>query len=196
MTCIKIDSFQDPKSDLYGKKSQIDSIQDPYILHPKWTHFKTLMFSHPNWLISRPRAVNYRKHHPIDSFQDPHIGLHSVLISMGNFLQIDSAKSPWETSFNHSHQNLNTVKFRLNFQTSRRWYITRNYLTHFKTPGQHVLHCTQWFLSKVTPFKTPTQNKDTATVHHTTMYIHISDSKLLKSILHPLRTYSRPPKSS
>ena len=97
---IKFDSFQDPKSDLESKPSQIDSFQDPYILHPKWTHFKTLMFLDPNWLISRPRAVNYPKHHPIDLFQDPHIGLYSVLISMGDYLQIDSTKSPWETSFN------------------------------------------------------------------------------------------------
>ena len=45
---IEIDSFQDPKSDLYGKMSQIDSFQDPYVLHHKWTHFKTLMFLNPN----------------------------------------------------------------------------------------------------------------------------------------------------
>ena len=67
---IEIDSFQDHHSDLYSKMSQIDSFQDPYILHPNWTHFKTLMFwtqidsfqdpmqrlseTSPNWLISRP----------------------------------------------------------------------------------------------------------------------------------------------
>ena len=30
---IEIDSFQDPKSDLYGKTSEIDSFQDPNIVY-------------------------------------------------------------------------------------------------------------------------------------------------------------------
>ena len=43
---IEIDSFQDPKSDLYGKTSGIDFLQDPYIMDSFQdpyilTHFKS-----------------------------------------------------------------------------------------------------------------------------------------------------------
>ena len=55
---IKIDSFQDPKSDLYGKTSEIDSFQYPYILD---SISRPLHFG----LLSRPLCL--------DSFQDPYV---------------------------------------------------------------------------------------------------------------------------
>ena len=99
----------------------MDSFQDPYI------------FLDPNWLISRPHAVNYLKHHPIDSFQDPHIGLHSVLISMGDYLQIDSTKSPWETSFNHKSS-----------KPSTQW----NSDLIFRQVEEDTSHATIWLISR------------------------------------------------
>ena len=56
------------------------------------------MFLDPNWLISRPRAEDYLKHHPIDSFQDPHSGLLQCFNLHGRL----PAQSPWETSSFHN----------------------------------------------------------------------------------------------
>ena len=116
---IQIDSFQDPKSRLYGSDSK---------------HIRNWLLSRPcavtvygknirNWLISRPSHLwtqigliprpscfglklthfrthteDYPKHHPIDSFQDPHIGLLQCFNLHGRL----PAKSPWETSSIHN----------------------------------------------------------------------------------------------
>ena len=189
----QIDSFQDPKSDLYGKTSQIDSFHDPYIFAPKLTPFKTLTFCTLIDSLQDPVQWTIWNITQLTPFKTLTLDYTVFSISMGDFLQLDNTKSPWETSFRIIfHQNpLHTVKFELILLKSGRWYITPNYLTHFKTLRKHILHCTRWFSSKVTPFKTLTQDKDTVTTHLTAMYIHISDSKLLKSTFHPLRTYSR-----
>ena len=90
-----------------------------------WTPFKTLQRKSVNWCKLTPFKTPvclYMGHNPFmltpfktpvqiqDSFQDP--CLYTALncsnwllsrplhCSMGNYLQIDSVKSPWETSFN------------------------------------------------------------------------------------------------
>ena len=116
--------------------------------------FKTLTFSTQIGSFQDP--MNYLKHHLIDSFQDPHIGLYSVLISMGDYLQIDSTKSPWETSFNHKSSkpstqwNLDLIFRQAEEDTSHAatWLISRPQDNTFCTRHSNIL-------SKVTPFKTP-----------------------------------------
>ena len=75
---VQIDSFQDPCKFVYGTQLLcIDSFQDPCA----------------NWLISDPWFVYSTKLFKLTPFKTP-------VLSMGNYLQIDSVISPWETSFN------------------------------------------------------------------------------------------------
>ena len=81
----------------------------------KLTPFKTLTFCTQTGLLSRPSHFWTQ----IDSFQDPvqwtiwnitqlthfktlKLDFYSVSISMGDYLKIDNAKSPWETSSIHN----------------------------------------------------------------------------------------------
>ena len=98
---VHIDSFQDP-----SYMATFDSFQDHHVAymanHQKLTPFKT--------------PVNYSQ---IDSFQDHLIGLYSVSFSMGETPQIDSIKTPWESTFR---------KLLLS-----RPYVHSVFWTHFKT---------------------------------------------------------------
>ena len=213
---IRIDSFQDPVQWLIWQNvtnwllsrplcfaSNLDSFQDP-------TQFA---FLDTNWLISRPCAVNYPKHHPIDSFQDPHIGLLQCFNLHGRL----PAKSPWETTFIHNSSK-HPTQWNLDFFMKQRrkthhmqvintfqaprcntFYIRHRNIhqNRFLSRPQklHINH-SQQYLSKDTISSTLTQDKDTVTVHIANLYILISDFKLLKSTLRPLRTHSRLPKSN
>ena len=75
---VQIDSFQDHHSGLYGNSSEIDSFQDSVI--PQIDSFQDPMFVYSTKLFK------------LTPFKTP-------ALSMGNYLQIDSVKSPWETSF-------------------------------------------------------------------------------------------------
>ena len=100
---LQIDSFQDPVHSYMG--------HNPFVLTP----FKTPVI-----------------YHQIDSFQDP-ICLYTALNCSNwllsrpqhspseNYLQIDSVKSPWETSFNK-------IGYFKTISHSESW-------THFKTPA-------------------------------------------------------------
>ena len=89
-----MDSFQDPSIVYYfGLISRplhftpkLDSFQDLQ----QWTVSNITQFSHFKTLIS---------------------DFNSVLISMGDYLQIDNAKSPWETTFRDKHSKLSTQWF-------------------------------------------------------------------------------------
>ena len=86
-------------SNVYGKMSQIDSFQDPYVLHWNWLLSRPQLFLDTSRLISTPPAVNCIKPNGIDSFQDLIMVYYSVSISMGDYLQRQTSKS------------LQTVKF-------------------------------------------------------------------------------------
>ena len=104
-TIAKVDLFQDHSEEswkLVQKLTPFKTITVAYTAnHQKLTPFKTPVNHHHHQIDSfqDPMFVYSTKTVQIDSFQDPCIGLHSVFISMGDTLQIDSVKSPWETTF-------------------------------------------------------------------------------------------------
>ena len=98
--------------------------------------------------------------HQIDSFQDcmficstkifkltpfktPALDYIVFLFSMGDTLQIDRVKSPWETNFNKTGCSFKTI-------------LHSKFWTHFKTPVNHTSHISEW-----TPFKTIQKRKRT-----------------------------------
>ena len=167
--------------------TQIDSFQDPC---------RGLSETSPNWLISRP------SYWFITVFQSPWERL--------------PAKSPWETSSIHNSSK-HPTQWILDFIVKQKEkdsshidnrHISRPKINTFYTKHHHFhqnwflstpkkLHIIHWqqYPSKDTIFSTPTQDKDTITVHIANLYILISDLKLLKSTLCPLRTHSRLSKS-
>ena len=183
--------------------------------HHKLTPFKTLMFCSQTGLLSRPSCFWTQ----IDSFQDPmqwtiwnitqltHFKTHtlvyySVSISMGDYLQIDNAKSPWETSSIHNSSK-HPTQWIPNFIVKQKekdsshadnWHIPRSKINTFYTKHHHFhqnqflsrpqklhINCWQQYPSKDTIFSTPTQDKDTVTIHFANLYVLISDFNLLKS---------------
>ena len=88
-------------SNIYGKTSQIDSFQDPYVLHRNWLLSRPQPFLDTSQLISTPPAVNCLNCNPIQSFQVPQIGFIQCFNLHGRL----PAKSPWETTFRNFHQN-------------------------------------------------------------------------------------------
>ena len=83
----KVYFFQDPA--LEGKH---------WKLVEKMTPFKTPVNHNQIDSFQDPMFICSTKTVQIDSFQDPCIGLHSVFILNGRHLQVDSVKSPWETT--------------------------------------------------------------------------------------------------
>ena len=119
----EIDSFQDPCvlhrkltpfktlwSDIYREMSEIDSFQDPCVLHQNCTHFKTMC------------SDLYGKTSQIDTFQDSYV-LHPNRIPFKTLyifgLKLDSFQDPCA---------VNCI-----------WNITQ--LTHFKTLIIGLLQC-------------------------------------------------------
>ena len=134
---MQIDSFQDPYTFTYGMQPLcIDSFRDPCDLLS-------------NWLIQDPWFINSTKLLKLTPFKTP-------ALSMGNYLQIHSVKSPWETSFNKidsfktiSHSESWThsktpVSLKQHFQSP--WETSLEKINSFRT----ILHSEFWI-----PFKTP-----------------------------------------
>ena len=228
---IEIDSFQDPVSDVYGETSEIDfsrliafyigidSFQDVQFTQniTNWLLSRPFVL-HPIWILSRP-AVFWTQidsfqdpvqwtiwNIPIDSFQDPHIGLLQCFNLHGRL----PAKSPWETSFIHNSLK-HPTQWNLDFFHETKEEDTSHASNqHISTPRHNTFYIrhrnihqnqflsrpqklhinrSQQYPSKDTISLTLTQDKDTITIHITNLYILISDFKLLKSTLHPLRTH-------
>ena len=109
---------------MWRQPFHLDSFQDPCDLLSKLTHFKTLYVVYSTKLFE------------LTPFKTP-------ALSMGNYLQIDSVKPPWETSFNK-------IGYFKTIPYSESW-------THFKTLAS-FLQCfnSPWetSLEKVHSFRT------------------------------------------
>ena len=122
---IKIDSFQDPSSKVYGKNVR------------NWLLSRLLVFYIETWLISWPYAVNYMsKSFKLTLFKTLTLDHIVFSISMGDYLQIDSIKIsmrdlPSNNQFFPNHPY--TVKVRVLSTPIKRWHIICSEWTHFKT---------------------------------------------------------------
>ena len=117
------DSFQDHHSGLYGMSSEINSFKTP-VNHHQVDSFQDPMF------ICSTKTVQ------IDSsFKNPALDYIVLSFSMGDTLQIDSVKSPWETTFRKLvlSRPFYTVNFRLISRPPCESYITFSEWTPFKT---------------------------------------------------------------
>ena len=104
---IGIDSFQDPCSDYYSKTSEIDSFQDPYVLHRNWLISRPLR-STPNWTCYRiPGSELYWTQH-------------NWLISRPSNWIYTVFQSPWETTCKNLHGRLPSGTF---IKPSTRWIL-------------------------------------------------------------------------
>ena len=178
----------------------LDSFQDPYILHPNWTHYRIpsseLYQTQPNSVISRP------SYWFTTVFQSPWET--TCKISMGDFLHPKLFKTPYTVNFrlfhetkeedtsHASNQHISTPRCNM-FYIGHRNIHQNQFLS--RPQKLHINH-SQQYPSKDTISSTPTQDKDTITVHTTHLYILVSDFKLLKSTLCPLRTRFSLPKSN
>ena len=124
-------------------------------------------------------------------------------ISMGDFLHLEFLKHPtqWNSDLfmkqrrkTHHMQIINTSIPKINTFYIRHRNIQQN--RFLSRPQKLHIKCSQQYPSKDTISLTPTQDKDTITIHITNLYILISDFKLLKSTLRRLRTCSRLLKSN
>ena len=161
----------------------------------KLTPFKTLTFCTQMELLSRPSHFGPK----IDWFQDPmqwtiqnitqlthfktfKLDFYSVLISMGDYLQIDNAKSPWETSSIHNSSK-HPIQWNSDlFVKQKEKDTSHEDNQHISTPKNNMFYTKHhhfhqnWFLSKPqklhinrwqqypckdTIFSTLTQDKDT-----------------------------------
>ena len=154
----KLTPFKTLCSNIYSKMSQIDSFQDPYVLHPIQIPFKTIMFLDTNQLISRPPCSELSETSPNDSFQDPHIGLLQCFSIHGRL----PAKSPWETSFIHNSSKHPTQWLDF-FMKQRRKTHHMQVIKTFQHPGTTRSTSDTAIFIKINSFQDP--RNFTSTIH-------------------------------
>ena len=110
-------------------------------------------------------------------------------ISMGDFLHPELFKAPYTVKFGPFHETKEEDTSHASNQHTSRPKINTFYIRHrniqqnrfLSRPQKLHINCSQQYPFKDTISLTPTQDKDTVTVHITNLYIIVSDSQLLKS---------------
>ena len=105
--------------------------------HQKLTPFKTPVNYHQIDSFQDPMFICSTKLFKLTPFKTPALDYIVFSFSMGDTLQIDSVKSPWETTFRK------LVTFRT--------ILHSEFWTHFKTPVTHTSHSVNGLISR--PFR-------------------------------------------